>query len=132
MKEEYIDSSKLDDDQLMMQYFKKYDTDHNQMLDGLELLNAILRMEGRISDFFWSLFDFPWHVEDDHHHEQDKEGEAAKEPATLEEVTGYVDEILGEDDKDKDGYINWAEFKMAQQTRSDKDNDKEETKSWDQ
>ena len=44
-------------------------------------------------------------------------------------MTGYVDEILGEDDKDKDGYINWAEFKMAQQTRSDKDNDKEETKS---
>ena len=78
------------------------------------------------------MFDFPWHVEDDHHHEQDKEGEAAKEPATLEEVTGYVDEILGVDDKDKDGYINWAEFKMAQQTRSDKDNDKEETKSWDQ
>ena len=51
VKEEYIDSSKLDDNQLMMQYFKKYDTDNNRMLDGLELLNAIMRMEGEKNTF---------------------------------------------------------------------------------
>ena len=77
----------------MMQYFKKYDTDNNKMLDGLELLNAIMRME-----------------EDDHHHGhhgdddkgQDGAGATPKPPPTVEEISGYVDEILDEDDKDKD------------------------------
>ena len=46
MKEEYIDTNTLDDNQLLMQYFRKHDTDNNHKLDGLELLKAITRMEG--------------------------------------------------------------------------------------
>merc|ERR1711936_1140602 len=54
VKEEYMDLANMDDNKLLMQYFRKHDTDNNHKLDGLELLKAIARME-----------------EDDHHHEDD-------------------------------------------------------------
>ena len=47
MKEDYIDTAALDDKNLLMQYFKKHDTDGNMKLDGLELLKAISKMEGK-------------------------------------------------------------------------------------
>ena len=47
IKEEYIDTAKMDDNDLLMQYFKKHDTDNNMKLDGLELLKAISNMEGK-------------------------------------------------------------------------------------
>ena len=43
-----MDISKLDDNKLLMQYFRKHDLDNNHKLDGLELLKAIARMEGNI------------------------------------------------------------------------------------
>ena len=46
IKEEYMDINSLDDNRLLMQYFRKHDTDNNHKLDGLELLKAITRMEG--------------------------------------------------------------------------------------
>ena len=46
VKEDYMDISKLDDNKLLMQYFRKHDSDNNHKLDGLELLKAIARMEG--------------------------------------------------------------------------------------
>ena len=52
IKEDYIDTSKLDDNSLLMQYFKKHDSDNNMKLDGLELLKAISGMEG------WKYFSF--------------------------------------------------------------------------
>merc|ERR1719481_1402533 len=56
IKEDYLETEKLDDNALLMQYFRKHDTDNNMRLDGLELIKAIARME-----------------EDDHHN--DDEGE---------------------------------------------------------
>ena len=50
IKEEYIDTAKMDDNDLLMQYFKKHDTDNNMKLDGLELLKAISNMEGKIGE----------------------------------------------------------------------------------
>ena len=46
MKEAYLETKDLNDDQLLMQYFKKHDSDNNMKLDGLELLEAIIRMQG--------------------------------------------------------------------------------------
>ena len=56
IKEDYIDTSTLDDNNLLMQYFKKHDSDNNMKLDGLELLKAISNMEG--TDFLNSLFNW--------------------------------------------------------------------------
>merc|ERR1712215_570596 len=107
IKEEYIDTAKLDDNSLLMQYFKKHDSDNNMKLDGLELLKAISGME-----------------EDDHHHD-DEDAESAEEEAedkpglNIHEMIPIVDSILEEDDKDKDGYINWPEF-ISRQKQNNK------------
>ena len=48
IKEEYMDTAKMDDNDILMQYFKKHDSDDNMKLDGLELLKALSNMEGNI------------------------------------------------------------------------------------
>ena len=48
MKEAYLDTATMDDGQLLMQFFKKRDSDNNMKLDGLELLTALVEMEGEI------------------------------------------------------------------------------------
>ena len=45
VQEEYLDLNTMDDSKLLMQYFRKHDTDKNHKLDGLELLKAIANME---------------------------------------------------------------------------------------
>ena len=54
MKEAYLDTAAMDDGQLLMQFFKKRDIDNNMKLDGLELLNALVDMEGDV--FVISIF----------------------------------------------------------------------------
>ena len=54
MKEAYLDTADMDDGQLLMQFFKKRDIDNNMKLDGLELLNALVDMEGDV--FVISIF----------------------------------------------------------------------------
>eukprot|EP00090_Calanus_glacialis_P013671 TRINITY_DN22326_c0_g1_i1.p1 TRINITY_DN22326_c0_g1~~TRINITY_DN22326_c0_g1_i1.p1 ORF type:complete len:185 (+),score=57.18 TRINITY_DN22326_c0_g1_i1:43-597(+) len=109
VKEDYMDISKLDDNKLLMQYFRKHDSDNNHKLDGLELLKAIARME-----------------EDDHHHDDEDEEAPAeqeeKEPSNhrfnIEQIIPIVDSILEQDDKNKDGYLNWPEFISRQRTKN--------------
>ena len=48
VKEAYLDTATMDDGQLLMQFFKKRDTDNNMKLDGLELLTALVEMEGKM------------------------------------------------------------------------------------
>merc|ERR1711970_197709 len=113
VKEEYMDLANMDDDKLLMQYFRKHDTDNNHKLDGLELLKAIARME-----------------EDDHHHDDDdddgnvpekpKETEASGPKFSIDQIIPIVDSILEQDDKDKDGYINWPEFVSRQKQHQNK------------
>ena len=102
VKEAYLDTKDLNDDQLLMQYFKKHDSDNNMKLDGLELLDAIIRMENG----------------DHHHHEDESQDQAQDTDWDLDEIVRIVDEILENDDKDKDGYINWSEFMMGQRDRN--------------
>merc|ERR1719481_1880479 len=61
VKEDYMDIADMDDTKLLMQYFRKHDSDNNHKLDGLELMKAIARME-----------------EDDHHHHDDESGEVSE------------------------------------------------------
>ena len=48
IKDEYINAESLDDNSLLMQYFRKHDSDDNMKLDGLELLKALARMDGKL------------------------------------------------------------------------------------
>merc|ERR1712025_1526114 len=95
IKEEYINPESLDDNSLLMQYFRKHDADNNNLLDGLELLKALARMD-----------------EDDHHSDGGHPGHPGDNMPVFDinEIIPIVDTILREDDKNKDGYISWAEF----------------------
>merc|ERR1712215_168449 len=90
-----LNAEGLDDNSLLMQYFKKHDTDNNMKLDGLELLKALARMD-----------------EDDHHDDEGHNDAIGDSLPTFDinEMIPMVDTILREDDKNKDGYISWAEF----------------------
>merc|ERR1711970_1134397 len=113
VKEEYMDAkdlTKMDDNRLLMQYFRKHDTDKNHKLDGLELLKAIAGMEA-----------------DDHHHDEDDDNEdetnkEVTEPSghivNIDQIIPIIDSILEQDDKNKDGFLNWPEFISRQRTKS--------------
>ncbi|UJR25169.1 hypothetical protein I4U23_006525 [Adineta vaga] len=78
-------------------YFKLHDTNNDNRLDGLEIVAA---------------FD---HV----HQEENTNNSTTVQPPTPherladEELIRLVDDILKEEDRDRDGYISYEEFKRA-------------------
>uniref|UniRef100_A0ACB8G9H1 Multiple coagulation factor deficiency protein 2 n=1 Tax=Sphaerodactylus townsendi TaxID=933632 RepID=A0ACB8G9H1_9SAUR len=77
--------SEMSPQELQLHYFKMHDYDGNNLLDGLELATAISHV----------------HKEDGSEHTQ-----AMKE----EELINLIDDVLRDDDKNNDGYIDYAEF----------------------
>ncbi|XP_043846129.1 multiple coagulation factor deficiency protein 2 isoform X2 [Dromiciops gliroides] len=77
--------SEMSPQELQLHYFKMHDYDGNNLLDGLELATAIS------------------HV---HKEEGGEQAPAMKE----EELMNLIDDVLKDDDKNNDGYIDYAEF----------------------
>lgn len=71
--------------ELQLHYFKMHDYDGNNLLDGLELATAI-----------------------SHVHKEER-GENSQ-PMREEELIALIDDVLKDDDKNNDGYIDYAEF----------------------
>ncbi|XP_068570056.1 multiple coagulation factor deficiency protein 2 [Cebidichthys violaceus] len=71
--------------ELQLHYFKMHDYDGNDLLDGLELATAIT-----------------------HVHKEEK-GEHSQ-PMKEEDLISLIDDVLRDDDKNDDGYIDYAEF----------------------
>lgn len=71
--------------ELQLHYFKMHDYDGNNLLDGLELATAI-----------------------SHVHREER-GESSQ-PMKEEELIALIDDVLRDDDKNNDGYIDYAEF----------------------
>ncbi|XP_051284004.1 multiple coagulation factor deficiency protein 2 isoform X1 [Dicentrarchus labrax] len=71
--------------ELQLHYFKMHDYDGNNLLDGLELATAIT------------------HV---HREERGENSQPMKE----EDLITLIDDVLKDDDKNNDGYIDYAEF----------------------
>lgn len=71
--------------ELQLHYFKMHDYDGNNLLDGLELATAIT-----------------------HVHKEER-GENSH-PMREEELIRLIDEVLRDDDRNNDGYIDYAEF----------------------
>ncbi|XP_040906600.1 multiple coagulation factor deficiency protein 2 [Toxotes jaculatrix] len=71
--------------ELQLHYFKMHDYDGNNLLDGLELATAIT------------------HV---HREERGENSQPMKE----EDLISLIDDVLRDDDKNNDGYIDYAEF----------------------
>ncbi|XP_053314797.1 multiple coagulation factor deficiency protein 2 [Spea bombifrons] len=71
--------------ELQLHYFKMHDYDGNNLLDGLELAAAIS-------------------------HVNKEGGNEHAPPVKEEDLTNLIDEVLRDDDKNNDGYIDYAEF----------------------
>ncbi|XP_034754300.1 multiple coagulation factor deficiency protein 2 [Etheostoma cragini] len=71
--------------ELQLHYFKMHDYDGNNLLDGLELATAIT------------------HV---HREERGENSQPLKE----DDLISLIDDVLRDDDKNNDGYIDYAEF----------------------
>ncbi|XP_028279147.1 multiple coagulation factor deficiency protein 2 [Parambassis ranga] len=71
--------------ELQLHYFKMHDYDGNNLLDGLELATAIT------------------------HVHREEEGENSQ-PLKEEDLIALIDDVLRDDDKNNDGYIDYAEF----------------------
>jgi Ca2+-binding EF-hand superfamily protein len=78
-------------------YFKLHDTNNDNRLDGLEVVAA---------------FD---HVHEEENNNNTATGQppAPHERIADEELIRLVDDILKEEDGDRDGYISYEEFKRA-------------------
>ena len=80
----------MSNEDLQFHYFKLHDYDNNNKLDGIELGNAMT-----------------------HFHEEDGQQESTA-TYTDDQLASMVDQILEEDDTNKDGYIDYTEFVGAQ------------------
>ncbi|XP_066916923.1 multiple coagulation factor deficiency protein 2 homolog [Clytia hemisphaerica] len=80
----------MSNEDLQFHYFKVHDSDNDDKLDGIELATAMA------------------HYHDEEHAEK-------PEDYTEEELASMVDQILDEDDLNKDGYIDYPEFIASQQ-----------------
>ncbi|XP_023387050.1 multiple coagulation factor deficiency protein 2 isoform X1 [Pteropus vampyrus] len=76
--------------ELQLHYFKMHDYDGNNLLDGLELSTAIT-------------------------HVHKEEGNEQAPPMSEEELINLIDGVLRDDDKNNDGYIDYAEFAKSLQ-----------------
>lgn len=71
--------------ELQLHYFKMHDYDGNSLLDGLELSIAIT-------------------------HVHKEEGSEQLPPMSEDELISIIDGVLKDDDRNNDGYIDYAEF----------------------
>ncbi|XP_077586293.1 multiple coagulation factor deficiency protein 2 isoform X2 [Stigmatopora nigra] len=71
--------------ELQLHYFKMHDYDGNDLLDGLELATAIT-----------------------HVHKEERGEDMI--PMRDEDLIKLIDDVLRDDDKNNDGYIDYAEF----------------------
>uniref|UniRef100_A0A673SNS8 Multiple coagulation factor deficiency 2 n=2 Tax=Suricata suricatta TaxID=37032 RepID=A0A673SNS8_SURSU len=76
--------------ELQLHYFKMHDYDGNNLLDGLELSTAIT-----------------------HVHKEEANEQAP--PMSEAELINLIDGVLRDDDKNNDGYIDYAEFAKSLQ-----------------
>ena len=104
MKEhmEHIDTSQMTEDELQFHYFKMYDTDSNNKIDGLELVKGIV-----------------------HSHGDEKQDKPEPRIFSDEELVKMVDPILEREDKNKDGSIDYPEFIAALNAQRNEHNVKE-------
>ncbi|XP_037797102.1 multiple coagulation factor deficiency protein 2 homolog [Penaeus monodon] len=92
-----IDTAGMSEQELQYHYFKMHDADNNNKLDGQELIKSL----------------FHWHDSANH-----DPGKSASHPEaklfTDDELVAMIDPILEQDDRNRDGYIDYPEFVQAQ------------------
>ncbi|XP_045479999.1 multiple coagulation factor deficiency protein 2 homolog [Harmonia axyridis] len=97
------DLSKMSDEELEFYYFQTHDTDKNNKLDGLEILQAITHIldETDVSGNINNDSDFDYYIR-------------------------LIDQVLTEDDVDNDGFLDYPEYVRSRQRSSKTIKKKEE------
>lgn len=85
-----VKDENLKEEDLQFHYFKLHDYDGNNKLDGIELMNAMT-----------------------HYHDEEDNSTTTY---TDDQLSSMIDQILGEDDTNKDGYIDYPEFIASQKS----------------
>ncbi|XP_032235865.1 multiple coagulation factor deficiency protein 2 homolog [Nematostella vectensis] len=88
-----IKDENLKEEDLQFHYFKLHDYDGNNKLDGIELMNAMT-----------------------HYHDEDAAEQNNTAQYTDDQMANMIDQILAEDDTNKDGYIDYPEFVASQKS----------------
>ncbi|XP_052902271.1 putative cyclin-dependent serine/threonine-protein kinase DDB_G0272797/DDB_G0274007 isoform X4 [Anopheles moucheti] len=92
-----IDTSKMSEQELQFHYFKMHDSDNNNKLDGCELIKSLIH----------------WHEKDtgvgDHQHEPIA--------YTDEPLSGIVDAVMKNMDRNNDGVVDWPEYVLSSSRR---------------
>lgn len=93
-----MEEDNLSEEELQFHYFKQHDYDKNNMLDGIELISAVTHFHAG-------------------------EGETAHRTQALpdKDIAEIIDTILKDEDRNQDGYIDYAEFIMSQRTGAEAD-----------
>lgn len=90
-----VDFESLTEDQLRFHYFRVHDVEGDSRLDGLELLQSLLHFHSEAISIYGAQ---PRVFSDD-------------------ELSLMVDPVLESDDKNQDGFIDYAEFEAGQISR---------------
>ncbi|XP_055383530.1 nuclear transcription factor Y subunit beta isoform X3 [Condylostylus longicornis] len=98
-----IDTSKMSEAELQFHYFKMHDSDNNNKLDGCELIKSLIH----------------WHVNDEQKHSEDDNNKTDEkheiQSYTDDELSSMVDYVLQMMDKDRDGQIEYWEYKLGEE-----------------
>lgn len=97
------DISAMSDEELEFHYFQLHDFDKNNLLDGLEILQAIHHTENHEND-----------------HEHDSEVQKKEDQDNFEYYVELIDKVLLEDDADFDGYLSYAEYAAGRKREQEK------------
>lgn len=92
-----MDTSKMSEQELQFHYFKMHDADNNNKLDGCELIKSLIH----------------WHEQGGK--EKSHSNHVDEKIFKDDELIALIDPILGMDDGNHDGYIDYPEFVRAQQ-----------------
>ncbi|PSN44538.1 hypothetical protein C0J52_14683 [Blattella germanica] len=106
-----VDTHKMTPEELEFHYFKLHDFDNNTKLDGLEILQAIHHTV---------------HYNEEQNEEgEDKEKEVADNTNRSDQddfnyFVELIDQVLEQDDLDKDGYLSYIEYVVGRQKDENK------------
>ncbi|KAG8444194.1 hypothetical protein GDO86_009397 [Hymenochirus boettgeri] len=85
-----IDLDKVSEEELEFYYFTVHDFDHNKLLDGLEIMAAL---QESLEHYL---------------------GESFSKEDKMKHYIEMTDEVLKEDDLDKDGFLSYVEYMHSQ------------------
>merc|ERR1711862_694799 len=102
-----LDVENMTEEERDFHYFRLHDFDQNDLLDGLEVFKAL--------------------VHEHEHNKNDSESEPEKYgDKSFDDIVEVIDQVLEEDDLNKDGFLSYSEFVAGRRRSLKEDNSNSE------